>query len=801
MLTGEANFVWGDTVIVDGTTIATGWNNGGALGKTCSQTSSTGVTFLTTTQGQLTAQGNYSWHSIHSSDRITLTSGQTIKLELKGLTSSAKYELSYSTDGNTFNNVKSTIGKTDEFTEYEIDGVAGEYYLYLWTYAINIKSIIIKAPVSGTTPQPTSFTKSSVTHNSVSLGWTAGGVEENWQIKYNAGSDFNPASEGSIAADDPIESNSYVLSGLNELTTYYVYVRAYIDESTQSGWTGPLIFTTPEQYPTPTGLTASNLAGSGTEATLSWTNGVGTAASKWQIRYSTSSTFNPEEAEVTLVNNVSTNPYTLTGLTANTTYYACIRADYSDNTENHYSDWTDTISFTPIEAWEDFSNGIPETWYNNGFVTNRSGYEGQAFSSSSSNELRTPRLYANKDDQLNFYVTLGGGNLTARYYKNSRSSYTTISSYSTGGEKTFTAPSDGYYWIVFTGAYNGAVDNISGFSIADTENLMELGSKTMSTTGTVGGDYTASVVLRELGGNNENYTAQLYYDEEVVAEKVGETINGNRDETVSLTFTPSVAKTSKPMYIKIIYNNGESVLTTASTNVTMSNTTIIFDEKGTTDNKPDSYGTIKVLLIKYVAQTGWNTICVPFVLNDTYLTQIFGSNYRVYKINSFSGNGLSFSKTTSYSVSTPYLIYAPNTTEVAESINLKDVYYNPTNLTSENRIQTKGTGTTASFIGTFAPKAAPDMEGKYGVTTEGKLGKGNSSASIKGYRAYVEVSDPSLSRLSIIIDDDEENQTTDLGFVKLIDKDAKDVFNLQGQKVKKATKGIYIVNGRKVIIK
>lgn len=833
MLTGGANFVWGDELTINNSTDkgkipfdAGLCNSGNSIGQVIIPSDSltalngkkiTKITFY----GSSTSDRNFGRFSVYLKEIDYTRFSSTTYESWSGMTSCFSGSLTFSSatktmeigldyiynEGNLLLGFNQTSSGNYAFHNWYGKSQTGDNYTALYTSNNSgtisgvkfLPKITFTYETPSSTPKPTGFSSSVTAFDSVDLSWTPGGVETQWQIKWNKDSDFDPAEEQGTLVDYSTVTNPYTLSGLSESTTYYAYVRAYIDEVNQSAWTGPVSFTTPEQYPTPTELTASNLAGSGTEATLSWTNGVGTDASKWQLKYSTSSTFNPEEAEVTLVNNVSTNPYTLTGLTANTTYYACVRADYSDNTENHYSDWTDAISFTPIEAWEDFSNGIPETWYNSGFVTNRSGYEGQAFSSSSSNELRTPRLYANKDDQLNFYVTLGGGSITARYYKNSRSSYTTISSYSTGGEKTFTAPSDGYYWIVFTGAYNGAVDNISGFSIADKENLMELGSKTMSLTGTVGGDYTASVVLRELGGSNETYTAQLYYDGEVVAEKVGETINGNRDETVSLTFTPSVAKTSKPMYIKIIYNNGERELTTTSINVTMSETTYVIDEEGDDNPTPLS----KVLRVKYHAQNGWNTICMPFALTPEHMNQLFGSGWTAYYIYSFSEGNLSFKKFTgsSLSLSTPYLVYAPNTNEVKDTIYFKSVSIQSGSLggwESNNRTQTKGN---ASFIGTFAPIAAPGMEGKYGVTTAGKLGKGSRSASIKGYRAYVEVSDPSSSRLSILIDDDEENQTTDLGFVKLIDKDANNVYNLQGQKVKKATKGIYIVNGRKVIIK
>lgn len=743
----------------------------------------------------------FSWGAgyITSSASVTFTAGQTIVIyaKTKSATNERVLRVSKYSDSkwNVISewNYSSFPASNGDVQAYVVENIAGDFQWKIDFNRLQISSIEITAPT--TTPKPTSFTKSSVTHNSASLSWTAGGVEENWQIKYNAGSDFNPATEGLMAADDPIEENSYVLSGLNELTTYYVYVRAYIDESTQSGWTGPISFTTLEQYPKPVDFTLDSYSGS--TATLSWTDGAGTTPTSWQIKYSTTNNFNPNETG-TLVDAISENPYTLTGLTEGTTYYARVRAYYGDS---HYSSWNTTqISFTPISAWETFDDGIPDTWYNNGFVTNRSGYEGQAFTTNGSNVLRTPRLYAEKDETLSYDVTIGGSGssykITAQYSTDRINWKNVESAYTTSGTKTFTAPSTGYYWLRFVNGYYCSVDNFNGFGPADATHEMVLGAKSIPSTGTAHGDYTASIEVMELGGSGETVTAELYFDGVKVAESDATAVGANRDQTINLTFTPTVAKTAN-MYIKVIYN-GDTELTTANQSVTISNTTFILDEKG--DSSPTMSS--KVLRVNYTAQNGWNTICMPFALTSNQMDQLFGTGWTAYAINSYDNdNGnLSFKKVTTLATATPYLVYAENVDEVEDEIFFKSVsiYGGSIGWASTNRTQTKGN---ASFIGTFAPIAAPEMEGKYGVTTAGKLGKGSSSASIKGYRAYVEVSDPSSSRLSILIDDDEENQTTDLGFVKLIDKDANDVYNLQGQKVKKATKGIYIVNGRKVIIK
>ena len=142
-----------DIVIVDGNTIADGWNNGGAPNKSCSQiTSGVGGTFSVTTEGQLTPPSNYAWYSIHSSNTISISSAQSIVLKLKGEIPTAKFEISYSADNSTFSQIKQTIGQTSDFAEYEINNIGGVYYLYFWTYGIDIQSIQIKDPIASTVP-------------------------------------------------------------------------------------------------------------------------------------------------------------------------------------------------------------------------------------------------------------------------------------------------------------------------------------------------------------------------------------------------------------------------------------------------------------------------------------------------------------------------------------------------------------------------------------------------------------------------------------------------------------------------
>ena len=93
-----------------------------------------------------------------------------------------------------------------------------------------------------------------------------------------------------------------------------------------------------ETYKRPKYLTSST---SSSSATLSWTNGNDETA--WQIAYSTKEDFDPDTEGVKV--DVTENPYTLSGLIENVTYYAYVRSKYVVDEETHYSEWSNENSF------------------------------------------------------------------------------------------------------------------------------------------------------------------------------------------------------------------------------------------------------------------------------------------------------------------------------------------------------------------------------------------------------------------------------------------------------------------------
>ena len=208
-------------------------------------------------------------------------------------------------------------------------------------------------------------------------------------------------------------------------------------------------------------------------------------------------------------------------------------------------------------------------------------------------------------------------------------------------------------------------------------------------------------------------------------------------------------------------------------------------------------GSGKNVYVKYTAKNGWNTICFPISVSS-YKTQLFGSSATVkaYAFSAYdSSTGTISFETANYpGTGTPYLVHVDNAASAPFVVSSIWVNYSPTGAGKTE----KGTSPQITFQGTFSPKAAGTLTGNYGITSNGQLRKAGSGATMKGYRAYFTGLGAAGARI-ITIDDD--GTTTDLGFVQMVDPEAKDVYNLHGQRVEKGRKGIYVVNGKKVVIK
>ena len=195
---------------------------------------------------------------------------------------------------------------------------------------------------------------------------------------------------------------------------------------------------------------------------------------------------------------------------------------------------------------------------------------------------------------------------------------------------------------------------------------------------------------------------------------------------------------------------------------------------------------------------GWSTVCLPFATPAV----AFGDNATsVQEFVSADESGLNFAEVETLEANKPYLIYFAAAKETPT--------YFGTEITSTTPVSVaKGDYT---FVGSY--DAVMSMSGKYGIATVDDVQKiilGGANSTLKATRAYFtkKGEQPAQVRINLFGMGGDGDGTT--GIDQIVNGGAQtyDVYTLQGVQVLKGAaslnglqKGIYIVNGKKVVIK
>ena len=477
-----------------------------------------------------------------------------------------------------------------------------------------------------------------------------------------------------------------------------------------------------------------------------------------------------------------------------------------------------TVTGTRGDFWiEDFEGGSMSTGWvaTNWTVGTNASYDNTTYmalapSSSTTGTLVTPRLLANKDDILRWdaYFQWADEELTIEYSNDDKQTWTTVGTvYGTEtGEKgsgrvwyhknlSFTAPADGYYYLRFTARYSNGVDNFEGFKLAMKEHDVSITSQNIRSTFNQYGTYDVSVTVQELLGKEETLTAKFFIGDTQYGESVTETVeaNGTKTFTISVTLEDII---SGDAYFTI---TNENIDLKSEKVAVITKAAIVLDETTETDLSDISTSAYQdVVCLKYTAKQGWNTICVPFKLTSTELTAIFGEGYKAYEFKGNINGELKFSVPSSFVAGYPYIIHSTNPATFDDKGYVMKVLQLTTTTAKYD-----GSETTGKFQGTFAPIAAPGMEGKYGVVpSTGRIQKGGANASLKGYRAYFELpADATASEYTLTFYN-EDGTVTSIKGLDILDSENGDIYDLSGRKINKLNKaGVYIQNGKKIVVK
>lgn len=242
---------------------------------------------------------------------------------------------------------------------------------------------------------------------------------------------------------------------------------------------------------------------------------------------------------------------------------------------------------------------------------------------------------------------------------------------------------------------------------------------------------------------------------------------------------------------KIKGTNNYSAMTVNSFSIYKSRA-ISESENNTISSKENN---VVVELTRSLVADNWNTICLPFALTSAQATQLFGEGYRLAEFTSVSGTTMQFTTAASFEAGVPYLVKPTIDVSNANPVVLVDV-----SITAKTP-QTVPHGD-YSFVGNFTKKtftSADNTTSRF-VAAENELVTPNENSTLKSLRCYFTV--PAAAARSLSFDVDEEGNTTGVADInrETITNNG-DFFNLAGQRVAKPTKGLYIVNGKKVVIK
>ena len=194
-------------------------------------------------------------------------------------------------------------------------------------------------------------------------------------------------------------------------------------------------------------------------------------------------------------------------------------------------------------------------------------------------------------------------------------------------------------------------------------------------------------------------------------------------------------------------------------------------------------------------KAGWNAVMLPVNILEDDLKAIFGEDCEVARFNGDETNengnvSIKFCKSEYQQIwhGYPCLLWLSADVENVKLINT-EIF--------DGDIQVADNGTAFNLVGTYEPVIAEagDM-----FIQGGKFVTATSNNTVKPFRSYLKkMTDDEINGVRIVIGDEVVTSINGLNLDNVIDMEG--VYNLNGQKTTNLRKGLYIINGKKVVVK
>ena len=193
-------------------------------------------------------------------------------------------------------------------------------------------------------------------------------------------------------------------------------------------------------------------------------------------------------------------------------------------------------------------------------------------------------------------------------------------------------------------------------------------------------------------------------------------------------------------------------------------------------------------------KAGWNAVVLPFALSADEVTAAFGENSELAVYDGDENNDgavtVKFKKLSGeykyMSAGYPYMLYLENAVSGLKFMK---------NIVAD---QTTAEGTTFDFVGVYTQTT--NQDGDY-IVQGGEFRKASTSNYVRPFRAYLKLKSGQTARsLNFVVGDG--SISTGIDAAEINGLEIEGAYNLSGQKVTNLNrKGLYIINGKKVMVK
>lgn len=231
-------------------------------------------------------------------------------------------------------------------------------------------------------------------------------------------------------------------------------------------------------------------------------------------------------------------------------------------------------------------------------------------------------------------------------------------------------------------------------------------------------------------------------------------------------------------YVLTLANSGNTVITGVS--ITKAASQVLeFVDGSVPSYAPGTYPSVKIT--RTLTANRWATAIYPFAVSGV-------DNIAVLDSYDASTGALGFKAADVSTANEPFLMRSTaGTTEISLS-----------NVAVAAAAATDAVKGEASLKGAYTSTDITNAEKNYVLSNNQIYSVGTAGATINPYRAYIQIAESApVKALTFFVDDTE----TAIEGIEATEMQNGEIYNLAGQRVNKAQKGIYIVNGKKVLVK